>query len=246
MILPDKKDAIHGAWLLRILEALADDSFLPSVLFFKGGTCAALLGWLDRFSVDLDFDYSGRQEDIEKTRQALRAIWKDLGLVVKDESRHGIQYFLKYENSGRNSLKVEASFPLFHSSVYRPQRLVEIDRILTCQTRETMCAHKIVALLDRFEKTGHVAGRDVYDIHHFLMAGYGYEEAVIRERRGKDSRAFFSDLLVFVEREVTEQVITEDLSSLLSREKFLLMRKVLKRELISLIKNELARVALST
>ncbi|OGQ45132.1 MAG: hypothetical protein A3H42_01915 [Deltaproteobacteria bacterium RIFCSPLOWO2_02_FULL_46_8] len=242
MILPNKKEAIHKAWLYRVLEAIADDAHLPSVLYFKGGTCASMLGWLDRFSVDLDFDYGGDGMDIDRTRRALERIWRNLGLTIKDSSKKGIQYFLKYEHVGRNTLKMDASFPLFPSSAYQPQRFVEIDRILTCQTRETMVAHKLVALIDRFEKTGHIAGRDLYDIHYFLMNGYAYAGAVIEERRGIGVKKFLSDLLDFINREVTETVITEDLSSLLPLERFSMMRKVLKREVLRLIKDEITRL----
>ena len=64
-------DNIHKAWLYRVLEAIASDQYLSSVLYFKGGTCASMLGWLDRFSIDLDFDYGGKVEDIQKTRDSL-------------------------------------------------------------------------------------------------------------------------------------------------------------------------------
>jgi len=46
MILPNKNDAIHKAWLYRVVEAIADDRFLAQTLYFKGGTCASMLGWL--------------------------------------------------------------------------------------------------------------------------------------------------------------------------------------------------------
>lgn len=243
MILPDKKDAIHKAWLYRILEAIADDAYLPSVLYFKGGTCASMLGWLDRFSVDIDFDYAGDAKDVEKTRKALEYLFKALGLTVKDFSKKGIQYFLKYENTGRSTVKVEASFPLFSASTYASQRFVEIDRILTCQTKETMFAHKLVALQDRFAKTRHIAGRDVYDIHHFFLHGYHYNAKVIQERCGVDAKKFFLGLLSFFDRTVTDKVITEDLSSLLTSEKFVQMRKILKREVMLFIKDEIARLS---
>lgn len=243
MILPHKKDAIHKAWLYRILEAIADDAYLPSVLYFKGGTCASMLGWLDRFSIDLDFDYAGGAKDIEKTRKALERLFNTLGLAVKDSSKKGIQYFLKYEHTGRSTVKVDATFPLFSASTYAPQRLVEIDRILTCQTKETMFAHKLVALQDRFAKTRHIAGRDVYDIHYFFLHGYHYNAQVIQERCGMDAKKFFSVLLAFLERTVTDKVITEDLSSLLTPEKFAQMRKILKREVALFIKDEIARLS---
>ncbi len=66
MILPDRKDAIHRAWLFRTLSAIYDDVFLTNVLYFKGGTSAAMRGLLDRFSVDLDFDFVGDDKDLLK------------------------------------------------------------------------------------------------------------------------------------------------------------------------------------
>ena len=65
--------------------------------------------------------------------------------------------------------------------------------------------------MDRFEKTGHIAGRDLYDIHHFFMNGYSYDPAVIIERTGLWQKDFFSKLIIFIEKYVTDQIITEDL-----------------------------------
>ena len=250
MVLPDKKDAVHKAWLYRVLEAIVDDGYLAGVLYFKGGTCASILGWLDRFSVDLDFDYSGRLEDIVKTRKSMESIFSKIGLSIKDKSKSGIQFFLKYDNSGeegtirtgRNTLKIEAAFPILRSSTYQTQRFSEIDRVLTCQTKETMFAHKLVAITDRFNKTGHIAGRDIYDVHHFFLQGYGYNAGVIKERTGTNSEIFLSNLATFIEQKVTETVITEDLSSLLPQKEFRLIRKVLKRETLGFIRDELIRL----
>ena len=55
MNIPNKKDALHKAWLYRLLEAIADNQKLVKVMYFKGGTCASMLGWLPRFSVGQDF-----------------------------------------------------------------------------------------------------------------------------------------------------------------------------------------------
>ena len=167
-----------------------------------------------------------------------------MGLEVKDSSKNGLQYFLKYQPTDssagafRNTLKIEAAFPLFAASLYEPQQFVEIDRILICQTKETMFAHKLVALIDRFEKTGHIAGRDIYDIHHFFMQGFDYNAEVIKQRSRKQLKKFFADLSGFVEQKVTDKIITEDLSFLLSPEKFAQIRKILKRETVSLLRRE--------
>lgn len=242
----NQSDSLHKAWLYRVLEAIASDQYLSSVLYFKGGTCASMLGWLDRFSVDLDFDYGGNLEDISRTCEALEIIFADLGLSIKDKSQNGIQYFLKYENNknygnmARNTFKIDASFPLFVSSKYSSQRFLEIDRIFICQTKETMFSHKLCALTDRFKKTGRIAGRDLYDIHYFFMNGYKYDPAVIEERVGLLPEEFFSKLILFIEKHVTDQIITEDLSSLLLPQQFKILRKVLKREVIQLLKDEIA------
>lgn len=247
MILPDKKDAIHKAWLYRLLEGIADDRGLSSVLYFKGGSCASMLGWLPRFSVDLDFDYAGTTvpDRIRAVRARLEKLFNELGLVISDQSKNGIQYFLKYAHPNtyaRRSLKIEASFPLFTSSVYEPARFIEIDRILHCQTRETMFAHKLVAPLDRFEKTGQIAGRDIFDIHHFFMSGVPYRLEVIEERRGISAPHFLGELRDFIKRLVTEKVITEDLSFLLPLPDFKRIRTILKREVLTLIQDEIQRL----
>lgn len=248
MNLPDKKDAVHKAWLYRLLEAIADQRELAKALYFKGGTCASMLGWLPRFSVDLDFDYAGgiEPEGVAIVRGRLEKIFETIGLSIRDKSKAGIQYFLRYDNpqSGRNTLKIDATFPLFKTSRYAPERFIEIDRVLTCQTKETMFAHKLVALIDRFEKTRQIAGRDIFDIHHFFLSGFEYDPAVIEERRGVSARQFFSQLRRFIDERVTDTVITEDLSSLLPPLEFKKIRKVLKRETAGLIQEEIDRLSL--
>lgn len=50
------EDIINKSYLHRLLAEIVDQPTLGQSLAFKGGTCAAMLGYLDRFSVDLDFD----------------------------------------------------------------------------------------------------------------------------------------------------------------------------------------------
>jgi len=72
------------------------------------------------------------------------------------------------------------------------------------------------------------------------MNGYSYDPAVIIERTGLSQKDFFSKLIIFIEKYVTDQIITEDLSSLLAPQQFKILRKVLKREVIQLLKDQLA------
>lgn len=241
MILPDKKDSIHRAWLYRTLSAIYDDGFLASVLYFKGGTCAAMRELLDRFSVDLDFDFVGDDKDIPKTRKKLEGIFIELGLEIKDQSKVIPQYFLKYssKDNERNTLKIDAATFKIKANKYESVRLTDIDRIVSCQTIETMFANKLVALLDRYEQHGTIAGRDVYDIHYFFINGYTIDSDVIKERRGVEAQTFFRDLYSFVEKNITDTVIDQDLNMLLPPQKFKQIRKILKKEVLMFLKNEL-------
>jgi predicted nucleotidyltransferase component of viral defense system len=245
MILPDRKDAIHKAWLYRLLTAICDNTMLPSVFFFKGGTCAAMLGLLDRFSIDLDFDYTGSMEDLAATNAQLEIIFNNLGLLIKDQSSRVPQYILKYPNSKpneRNTLKIDAVMPPPLTNKYENKRIDEIDRIMTCQTTATMFANKLVALIDRYEKSGGIAGRDLYDIHHFFIRGFSFEGEVIKERRQVDSiKHYLEELVNFIHAHITQTIIDQDLNVLLPPAVFKRIRKSLKSETILFLKDELER-----
>jgi predicted nucleotidyltransferase component of viral defense system len=59
------EDIVHKSYLHRLLMEIVDQPLLAQVLAFKGGTCAAMLGYLDRFSVDLDFDLLTVSDEVE-------------------------------------------------------------------------------------------------------------------------------------------------------------------------------------
>lgn len=138
MILPKSSDAVHKAWLYRLLSAIADDSFLTANLRFKGGTCASMRGIIDRFSVDLDFDLVDSAV-MPELRVRLEKIFKKLDLKIGDQSKKVPQYFLKYESAGdgRSNLKIDITFPPPKSNEYEPVRFTDIDRIIHCQTIES-------------------------------------------------------------------------------------------------------------
>jgi len=244
MILPDKKDAIHKAWLYRTLKAVCDNEKLVEKLCFKGGTCAAMRGFLDRFSVDLDFDFIGNENEMDGARKELEKVFVDLGLEIKEQSQKIPQYFLKYDSpqNVRNTLKIDMSFPIPKTNKCEPTRLIEIDRIIKCQTIETMFANKLVALIERFEKGNSIAGRDIYDIHYFFLNGYKYDPDVIKERRAvKDLKIFFQQLIEFVQKNITQELIDQDINFLLLPEKFRKIRKVIKDEVLIFLNDEAGR-----
>jgi predicted nucleotidyltransferase component of viral defense system len=239
MILPKPSDAIHKAWLYRLLSAIADDSFLTANLRFKGGTCASMRGIIDRFSIDLDFDLidSSIRKD---ARVNLEKIFKKLGLKISDQSKNVPQYFLKYENKTgqRNTLKLDITFPPPKSNDYEPVRFTEIDRIIHCHTIPTMFANKLVTVTDRQAKFGTIAGRDIFDIHTFFMKGFRYKPEIIEERTGKSASSYMQVLKDFIEKNVTQTIIDQDLNTLLPPELFKTVRGVLKREVVMFLGEE--------
>lgn len=244
MILPNPKEAKHKAWLYRLLAGMYDNRILASALYFKGGTCAAMRGLLDRFSIDLDFDYAANENEIGAVRKNMEKTFKALGLTIKEKSQRVPQYFLKYPARAeeRNTIKIDATMPPPQANKYEPVELKEIDRIVMCQTVETMFANKLVALIDRYERNNSIAGRDIYDIHHFFMNGFNYDKEIIKERRSSEAKVFFIELKKFIEAKITQTIIEQDINTLLSYDKFKKIRQSLKKETLMFLDDEIKRL----
>ena len=243
MIIPRPEEAIHKTWLYRLLTALLDQPLLAQNLYFKGGTAAAMLGWLDRFSVDLDFDL--REPELKKKlRPQLKPLFKRLGLKIKDESQVALQFILQYEAppNRRSTLKLAIIDTTIKANDYAPFYLAEIDRTANCQTAPTMFANKLVALVERHEKTGSIAGRDLYDLHHFFGQGQRYKPEIIEERRQTPVDDYLRFLIDFIQKQVTTTIIDQDLNFLLPPEKFQTIRRTLKTELLVYLQDELKRL----
>ncbi|OQX70850.1 hypothetical protein B6D52_03325 [Candidatus Parcubacteria bacterium 4484_255] len=237
----NKEQARHEAYMYRLLSSMLDDKDLACKIFFKGGTCARMLGYLDRFSVDLDFDLD-KSADKKKLRQKLHNIFNSLGLSIKDESKKALQFFLKYPASldARNTIKLEILDKTYNANNYKPCYLEPIKRTAICQTIDTMFAHKLIAPISRYEQGNSIAGRDIYDIHHFFFQGYNYNKQVIVERRKISVLNFFQELKGFIDKKVNQKIIEQDLNVLLEYNKFKKIKAHLKTETLYFIDKEIA------
>jgi hypothetical protein len=233
------EDIIHKSYLHRLLMEIVDQPLMAQTLAFKGGTCATMLGYLDRFSVDLDFDVLQGADEVE-LRKIFHQIFGQLGFSVTLEFDKVLFFQLRYPSSPgkRNTLKVSASNIRVEANQYKVQYFPEIDRLINSQTIGTMFANKLVAMTDRYVQHKTIAGRDIYDIHHFFVQGYPYDGAVIRERTGLEPREYFGELIVFIKKHVTQTIINEDLNSLLPNKQFQRVRKILIPETLSLLERE--------
>lgn len=245
MILIRPEDSYHKAQLLRLLTAIADNTFLANSLYFKGGTCASMLGYLDRFSVDLDFDLLDESKT-ETIRKELKLLFRGIGLEIKDESPKVLEFLLRYEapQYERNSLKLDVVGFKYGANVYEPKQLSEINRTLICQTKETMFSHKLVAITERYQKRESIAGRDVYDIHHFFLNGYRYIPEIIEVRTKQKPLKYLSTLLDFIQDKITVSLLVSDLGTLLPKEKMAFIKTNLLTETLVFIKDEIQRVSL--
>jgi len=77
-----QNNLIHKFQLLRLLTEIVDNPILSQNIYFKGGTAAAMQGFLDRFSIDLDFDLrEGSNRSL--LRSEFSQIFKKLDLTSK-------------------------------------------------------------------------------------------------------------------------------------------------------------------
>ena len=244
MIVIKQEDILHKAQLLRLLTEIVDNQKLSANVYFKGGTCASMLGFLDRFSVDLDFDLK-IGADRGKLRLGFRKLFERFDFGIENENKKALLFILKYAapQNQRNSLKLSISDLFVKANVYKPAYLPEIDRLVNCQTIETMFANKLIAPVDRFAKHEKIAGRDIYDIHHFFSQGYCFRQEVIEERMKMGTEDYLKNLIKFVEKQITEEILSEDLSMLLPYDKFQKIRKTLKTETLIFLRSMVSKLA---
>lgn len=238
------EDIIHKSYLHRLLMEVVDQPLMANSLALKGGTCAAMLGYLDRFSIELDFDVLKGADEAE-VKEQFHQVFERLELSVTQEFDNVLFFQLRYPSSPgkRSTLRVSASNIFIAANQYKVQYFPEIDRLINSQTIDTMFANKLVAITDRYAQHETIAGRDIYDIHHFFIQGYPYRGAIIRERTGLEPREYFGELVAFFKKHVTQTIINEDLNSLLPYKQFQQMRKILIPETLSLLQREQNRSA---
>ena len=234
---------LHKSHLNRLLIEIIDQPILAHNLAFKGGSCASMLGFLDRFSVYLDFDVNPTV-DLGQLRAEFREIYAKLDLTILKEFDKVLFYQIRYQAKPgqRSNIKVSVNNIAIAANQYRVQYFPEIDRMMNSQTIETMFANKLVAITDRYNVHKTIAGRDIYDIHYFLVHGYAYYGPVIQERTGLSPQDYLGRLIDFIKEHVTQTIINEDLNTLLPNKRFQQIRKVLVPETLSLLAKEQARV----
>ncbi|MBU1105017.1 nucleotidyl transferase AbiEii/AbiGii toxin family protein [Candidatus Parcubacteria bacterium] len=239
MFTPNKRDIQHKVVMFNLLNLILKDSFLAQHLMFKGGTYASLRGFLDRFSVDLDFDLPFKEEK-EQIRERLYKIFKKLDLQIKDESKNYLQFFLKYDQLSfqRNTLKLEINDAPSKFNEYEKAKLLEISSYCNGHTPDTMVANKLLAAKGRYDKNGKISGRDFYDINYFLKQGLKVNKRVVEDISGLKYKEYIAELIDLIQNKLTIRLLNEDLNPLLPKDALNKKLPLIKDELIFVLKQE--------
>mgnify|MGYP001002799140 CR=1 FL=1 len=242
MIVPNKKDIRHKNQIFLLLREILKDPFLSQNLMFKGGTYASLRGVLDRFSIDLDFDLPDKDKKNE-IRQKCYEIFKKLNLEIKDESKNYLQFFLKYDapDGERNTLKLEINDDVSKYNTYEKVLLEQVNMYCNGHTLDTMFANKLVACKARYDKNGKIAGRDFYDIYQFFLQGIDINKNVIEDKTDMKYTEYLKSVLTFIENQVTEKLLNQDLNPLMKQGGIDKLLPHLKEDIIIFIQDEIAR-----
>lgn len=232
MITQKKEDLYHRAIMLRILNAFFNNQLIKENLAFKGGSAASMAGFLDRFSVDLDFDLLNKKNKI-KVEKKIKDIVKNLNFSIKKTSKKELFFIVKYPSAFlRNSLKISVVDEYPKSNDYQQIFFPELNQFIYCQSIETMFANKLVVITDRYQKYKQLAGRDLYDLHYFFSHGYDFKKEIIQERLKITWQEYFKNLIDFIKKNFNQKIIDEDLNFLLPPEKFRAIRKSLINEVL--------------
>jgi predicted nucleotidyltransferase component of viral defense system len=211
----------HEQVLKNILRDIYTNPNLQSSLAFKGGTCLYMFYGLDRFSVDLDFNLLATKLD----DKLLTGIIKQQLVISEATNKHFTWLWLGSYESAQQKVKIEVSKRSY------PDVYVNKDFYgLTIPTLEPSCmfAHKLCAITDRKK----LQNRDLYDAHFMFSRNFEINEEIIKLRTGKTLKAYFVELIGFIETTVNESSILDGLGELLTDAQKDSTKSTLKRDLL--------------
>ena len=165
-------------WLIEILNAIAQDSFLKDRLVLKGGTALNLFHFdLPRLSVDADLNYIGSVDrtvmEIERPqiKERIQQLFQRMGLSLSRnaEAHAGGKMTWRYPSALGNQGNVEVDLNFMYRIPLLPieqrgsiQLAGQQVNNLSLLDLHELAAGKLVALIDRG------AGRDFFDAYQLF------------------------------------------------------------------------------
>ncbi len=196
----------HRAAMSLFLVTLGKSAF-SSVFGFKGGTVLMFFYGLERFSVDLDFDYLSTEGHMSVARDLTAWIGKNFPTwVIKNSTKDNIPTIKIFCDYGLDrKLKIEISWPVCPNH-YELRELYGAP--LKVMRADCMFANKLIAVYSRYTKRERIANRDLYDVEFFARKNILPSSTVIRCRTARMEIGAMStrEYLVFLKQFlVTEQ-----------------------------------------
>jgi len=188
---------LHKIFLSKILLDIYKNRFLSWILGFKWWTCAMFFYWLDRLSVDLDFDvinFDLTEENIvlisQEIKKILEKYWKITDFAHK---KHTILFEFSYQKYERR-VKIEISKrPIWKKTYVNKNFLWENVLILK---ENDLFAEKLVAFLHR----KWIANRDLYDIYYFLDKWVLPTKEIIEEQSKMKYEEYLKKVLEIIKK----------------------------------------------
>jgi len=218
----------HEQILKSILRDIYTNPELQASVAFKGGTCLYMFYELDRFSVDLDFNLRAESLDDDLLTTIIE---KHLN-VSNRTNKYNTWFWLGSYEKSLQKVKVEVSKRDY------PDTYVNKDFYgLTIPIMEPSCmfAHKLCAITDRKK----LQNRDLYDAHFMFDKHFEINEEIIRIRTGKTIQEYFTQLIGFIEENVSDNTVLEGLGELLTDRQKDSVRSTLKRDILFDLKSRL-------
>lgn len=212
----------HEITLKRIIRDIYLHPVLSALLVFKGGTCLYLFYGLDRFSTDLDFNFTGEEFSPEIMTEILRQH------LILDETKTDKRYTWLWIGSfakGRQKVKVEIS-----KRVSSDRHIVQnfYGLSVNVMAPECMFAHKLCAIVERriFQN------RDLYDAHFMFKKNFEIDEKIIMARTKKTLQEYFRYLHNYIKKNVNASHILQGMGELLDDKRKEWVKQHLVEELL--------------
>lgn len=210
--------SLHRQIMFEIIHAIYTTS-LADRLAFKWWTLCMFLYWLDRFSVDLDFDLVSW--DIHEVFSLLKNLVAKYGQIIEKTKT---KIILRYPN-GNYPLKLEINTRIQKHDEY--EKVLFFGTPILAMKQSSMFANKLYALYQRKQTRDKVASRDLYDIRFFFKHHWEINEKLLKERSGKSLKTYITFLQTFIPQNFDNTILLGLWELLNEKQKYFVKNKLI-------------------
>jgi len=230
MVLDIKK---HRIVMMDIWKDIVSSPY-GKILWFKWWTLLYFLYNLDRFSTDLDFDLLWKVDE-QKILSDLSIICQNYGKIKDVYNKENTLFILVDYKTHDMNIKIEINKRTRKHDTFDYKNVLWYQA--RCMNPDCLFSNKLVALTQR----NRIASRDLYDIHFFFKQGFSINEELIKERTGKSLSAYLKEILIFIPKHFSQDILLAGLWELISEKQKTFVKEKLVKEVINYIKMTLRK-----